>query len=188
MTVTSDLKNSILADLARAKKRLEYSYKKVLSMNIDQILEEDDEALEVLESFSGRFGRFSDILLNKYFRLLAKERDPAFKGSAIDLINLAEKEGWIESATTWTRIRQLRNLAVYEYEAQDYQDFYKELGEPLLSFNFARSDFVVVRQLVKSRVEHPSAQFAPIGPLSISSNSSSQRGSLSYDYSSLWQK
>ena len=78
-----------------------------------------EEELEVLESFSSRFARYSDLILSRYLRFLAREKDPAFRGSAIDIINLGEKFGWIKDAAAWRRIRELRNLAAHEYESED---------------------------------------------------------------------
>lgn len=121
----SELKIKTLSDLRKAKKHLLYSYKKVQKIPLDHDL--DEEELETWESFSSRFARFSDLLISRYFRLLALEKDPAFRGSVIDLLNLAEKQGWIDSSTTWSRIRELRNLAAHEYAAEDYSKLYREL-------------------------------------------------------------
>lgn len=121
------LKDKIIDDLERLKKHLSLSYKKVLKIDLAGTQELDDETLETLESFSSRFARFSDLLISQYFRWLAKEKDPAFRGSITDLLNLAEKHGWIHSASTWFRTRELRNLAAHEYTAEDYKKLYAEL-------------------------------------------------------------
>lgn len=121
------LKEKILTDLKKSKRHLEYSFEKVKKINLKTLDEFDEESLETLESFSSRFARFSDLLVAKYFRLLALEKDPAFRGSMIDLINLAEKHSWIGSAKTWRRIRELRNVAAHEYAAEDYKALYAEL-------------------------------------------------------------
>ncbi|MFK8137884.1 MAG: HepT-like ribonuclease domain-containing protein [Bdellovibrionales bacterium] len=120
-----DLKDSIRQDLIKSRGHFEYSYNKVIKFNLEDDFTEEE--LETLESFSSRFARFSDILIAKYFRFLAREADPAFKGSLIDLLNLAEKNSWIESATTWRRIRELRNVAAHEYSSSDYRRLYSEL-------------------------------------------------------------
>ena len=69
----------------------------------------------------------SDLIIARYFRLLVLEKDPAFRGSLIDLLNQAEKQGWISSREVWLRIRELRNLAAHDYEAENYQALYEEL-------------------------------------------------------------
>ena len=125
MMKMDDYKSQTLAQLSQAKKRLVYSYNKVKAFNLDRI--EDEAVLEPLESFSSRFARFSDIAISKYFRLRAIEKDPAFKGSAVDLIHFAEASRLIESAKTWIRIRKLRNRASHEYASDDYKELYKEL-------------------------------------------------------------
>lgn len=119
-------KSALLENLKKARKHLQYSYDKVIKIDLE-VGELDEEALETLESFSSRFARFSDLLIAKYFRTLALEKDPAFRGSIVDLLNFAEKFAWIESAPTWKRIRALRNLAAHEYEASDYIRLYAEL-------------------------------------------------------------
>jgi uncharacterized protein YutE (UPF0331/DUF86 family) len=121
----ADLKAKILEDLSAARKHLEYSHKKVVKIDLGGEL--DDEKLETLESFSSRFARYSDLIVSKYLRLLAREKDPAFRGSTIDILNAGEKYGWISDAKVWRRIRELRNVAAHEYEAADYKKLYKEL-------------------------------------------------------------
>lgn len=119
------LKKQIHLQLEKALGHLEYSYQKVQKMDLGKDL--DEEALETLESFASRFARYSDLIVAKYFRLLAKEKDPAFNGSVIDLLNLAEKYNWIQSTENWKRIREIRNLAAHEYTLEDYTELYKEI-------------------------------------------------------------
>ena len=122
-----NLKAQVQQELAKAKAHLHYSYQKVLKIDLSQ--DADEETLETLESFASRFARFSDILIARYFRLLAREQDPAFRGSVIDLLNLAEKHRWIESAETWARIRALRNVAAHEYTTENVLAVYEELRD-----------------------------------------------------------
>jgi len=119
------LKNKIVTQLVKAKAHLVYSYAKVTKLQLTQ--DADEEALETLESFSIRFARYSDLIISRYLRLLILEKDPAFKGSVIDLLNSAEKLGWIDSSATWFRIRELRNSAAHEYLLEDYLVIYTEL-------------------------------------------------------------
>ncbi len=52
---------------------------------------------------------------------------------------MAEKYGWIPDAQTWRRIRELRNVAAHEYEAEDYKKLYQELiglSSHLFAFKF----------------------------------------------------
>ena len=123
----SPLKAKLISDLERCRQRLAYSYNKVSAMDLPLVGEGDDESLETLESFSSRFARFSDLVISRYLRICAIEVDPAFRGTVIDLLNFSEKMNWIESATTWRRIRELRNVAAHEYTADDYMKLYKEL-------------------------------------------------------------
>lgn len=126
MSASSDLKSQVMKSLLQAKSHLEYSFKKVqkIPLSSENLTEEQ---LETLESFSSRFARLSDMIISKYFRLLLKEKDPAYRGSVLDILNQAEKYGWIEDAKIWKRIRELRNVAAHEYEASNYKQLYTEL-------------------------------------------------------------
>jgi len=137
--MTQILKAKIEQDLKKSQAHLEYSFAKVQKINLEELNEQDNETLETLESFSSRFARFSDLAVSRYLRFLATENDPAFRGTLIDLLHLAEKQGWIESAQDWRRIRELRNIAAHEYSADDYRKLYKELINlcpHLLKFKF----------------------------------------------------
>lgn len=121
-----ELSKLISQDLKKSLSHLEYSYAKVAKMSAD-VASLDEEALETWESFSARFARTSDIFVSKFLRLKIKGKDPAFRGSVIDLLNEAEKFSWIESAATWRRIRELRNVAAHDYAASDLSALFKEL-------------------------------------------------------------
>lgn len=86
-----------------------------------------EEELEVLESYSSRFARASDLFVSRYLRLLALEKDPAFQGTFIDLLNFSEKAGLIASARIWFRIRELRNIAAHEYSTDEFSELLQEL-------------------------------------------------------------
>jgi hypothetical protein len=125
--VNQDLKIKILQDLEKFQVHLQYSFTKVQKINLDTLTDQDNETLETLESFSSRFARFSDLVISRYLRFLATENDPTFRCTLIDLLHLAEKHGWIDSAQNWRRIRELRNIAAHEYSTEDYRKLYKEL-------------------------------------------------------------
>ncbi len=125
--VSKTLKNSTRESLLNALNHLEYSYQKILKYELVKKAKWSEEELETLESFSSRFARSSDIFLSKYLRTLAIETDPAFRGTFMDTLNLAEKMNWISSARQWARIRELRNVAAHEYAQEDLQSLFQEL-------------------------------------------------------------
>ncbi len=45
----------------------------------------------------------------------------------MDLLNLAEKNGWIDSSERWKRVRELRNIAAHDYQQEDIVSLYREL-------------------------------------------------------------
>lgn len=92
----ADLKKKLQEELEASRRHLGYSYDKVRAIPLDGPLGEEE--METIESFSSRFARHSDLIVSKYWRMLAREKDPAFRGSPIDVINLGEKYGWISDA------------------------------------------------------------------------------------------
>lgn len=120
------LKSEIVKQLNKSKEHLNYSFNKVNKYNLNSASLQEDE-LEALESFAARFSRTSDIIIQKYFRILAIEKDPAYQGSVIDLLNFAEKWKWINSSNEWKRIRELRNLVAHEYSSESFIHIYIEL-------------------------------------------------------------
>ncbi len=123
----NDLKKQIEESVKKAQGHLSYSFNKIKTLKLEEIEGADEELLETLESFSSRFSRLSDIVISKYLRFLTYEADPGFRGTVIDTLNLAEKQGWIDSAKNWRRIRELRNVAAHEYTSEEYAKLYSEL-------------------------------------------------------------
>jgi uncharacterized protein YihD (DUF1040 family) len=125
--MTLPLENKVKTDLLRALGHLNYSFKKITQLALLSKQDWTEEELEVLESFASRFARASDLYLSQYLRHLVLQKDPGFRGSFIDLLNLAEKTSLIDSAATWFRIRALRNMAAHDYVAADLKGLYQEL-------------------------------------------------------------
>lgn len=119
--MSKELLETYKRKLTKALKHLEYSYNKIKSAPIEAPL--DDEELEIMESFTARMARVSDIFITKYLRLLVSFEDPAFEGSVRDICNFAEKLGHIESADLWVEIRNIRNATAHEYEEEDLLKF-----------------------------------------------------------------
>jgi len=72
------------------------------------------EELESFESFTSRFARLSDILIQKIFRLV-DELDLDTQGTVRDRINRAEKKELIVSSDVFIEIRIIRNDIAHEY-------------------------------------------------------------------------
>ena len=113
-------------DLRKAFSHLRYSLLKAHKILSKPSLTEDE--LESLEGFGPRFARASDIAIQRFLRLKLLDQDPAFRGSVIDLLNSSEKCGWIESAGTWRRIRELRNVTAHEYSEIEARALYGEMA------------------------------------------------------------
>ncbi len=79
-----------------------------------QKVDRSDEDLERLEALTSRFGRLSDILVQKVFRLIDIVEFEN-EGTVLDRINRAEKRGIIVSAENFKDMRLLRNRIAHEY-------------------------------------------------------------------------
>jgi uncharacterized protein YutE (UPF0331/DUF86 family) len=82
--------------------------------------------LVLLEAFSARFARLSDILLKKIFRLL-DEMEQTEEGTLIDVANRAEKRGLIDSASEFRNMRKLRNEITHEYAVTELPEIARQL-------------------------------------------------------------
>lgn len=112
--------------LSDARDVLLYSYNKCSAIGIKESYQ--PEELESFESFTGRFARLSDILIQKIFRLV-DELDLDTQGTIRDRINRAEKKELIDSADIFVEIRIVRNDIAYEYLPEAIHDIF---GKALL--------------------------------------------------------
>ena len=107
--------------LENAKDVLVYSFNKCRAIGIKEIYA--PEELESFESFTGRFARLSDILIQKIFRLV-DELDLDTQGTIRDRINRAEKKEMIASSDIFVEIRMLRNDIAHEYLPEAIQEIF----------------------------------------------------------------
>ena len=98
-----------------------YSLNKCTAIGIKETYE--PEELESFESFTGRFARLSDILIQKIFRLV-DELDLDTQGTIRDRINRAEKKELIASSDIFVEIRMIRNDIAHEYLPEAIHDIF----------------------------------------------------------------
>jgi len=116
--------------LLKSVEYLEESFiqcKNIQIINFDELNSQDKINIEALTS---RFARTSDIFLKKFLKLLAAIEFLEYQ-SLRDLIHIAEKKNWIESADIWIKIRQLRNTIAHEYTINDRKEIFQ------LTINFS---------------------------------------------------
>lgn len=117
--------------LEKASAILKYSYDVCSELGIKE--EYSFEELDKFESFTGRFARLSDLLIQKIFRLI-DDIDLESPGTIRDRINRAEKKELIESADVFIEIR-VRNQVAHEYIQDEIQEMFGKILEytpPLL--------------------------------------------------------
>ena len=122
--------------LEKAADILKYSNDLCTKIGIKEDYTYDE--LDKFESFTGRFARLSDLLIQKIFRLI-ESIELETPGTVRDRINKAEKKGLIESADIFIEIRILRNQIAHEY----IQDEIKEMFEKVLLYTPHLLDSVV---------------------------------------------
>jgi len=98
--------------LEKAENVLEHSLKLCKNIKISDTYGIED--LDQLESLTARFARLSDILIQKFLRLI-DEIELESPGTVRDRINKAEKKGAIENAERLIKIRVLRNQISHDY-------------------------------------------------------------------------
>jgi hypothetical protein len=92
---------------------LNYSFQKVerLSPRLAELNESD---IESIEAFSSRFARTVDLLVNKVLRALDRvELLP--QGTLLDVINRAEKRGFVRRAAELREMKDVRNIIAHDY-------------------------------------------------------------------------
>ena len=104
-----------------ARDILIYSFNKCAAIGIKESYE--PEELESFESFTGRFARLSDILIQKIFRLV-DELDLDTQGTIRDRINRAEKKELIVSSDVFVEIRMVRKDIAHEYLPEAIHDIF----------------------------------------------------------------
>lgn len=104
-----------------ARDVLLYSFNKCTAIGIKETYE--PEELESFESFTGRFARLSDILIQKIFRLV-DELDLDSHGTVRDRINRAEKKELIDSSDVFVEVRMVRNDIAHEYLPEAIHDMF----------------------------------------------------------------
>lgn len=107
--------------LEYAREVLVYSFDKCSAIGIKDVYE--PEELESFESFTGRFARLSDILIQKIFRLV-DDLDLDTQGTIRDRINRAEKKELISSSDIFVEIRMVRNDIAHEYLPEAIHDIF----------------------------------------------------------------
>jgi hypothetical protein len=75
---------------------------------------DEDIGVDRLESFSAKFARMQDTVIDKLLPQLLKAAGET-PMAAIDNLNRAERLGFIADADTWLQMRRLRNRLVHEY-------------------------------------------------------------------------
>ena len=73
-----------------------------------------EKQLESTEAFTGRFARAVDLLVNKVLRSLDRVELKA-EGTLLDVVNRAEKRGFVADAGALREMKDVRNMIAHDY-------------------------------------------------------------------------
>ena len=110
---TQSLLEQSLAELARARSHLDYSFRQVSGLP-DSLSGATEEHLESVEAFTGRFARSVDLLVNKVLRSLDRVELKS-EGTLLDVVNRAEKRGFVKSSEELREMKDVRNMIAHDY-------------------------------------------------------------------------
>jgi hypothetical protein len=112
--------------LIRAADVLNYSYETCSKIGIKE--EFTYEELDKFESFTVRFARVSDLLIEKIFRRLAAV-DQESSGTVREHIHRAEQKKLIANADVFFAIRIVRNQVAHEYIQHEIHELFIKVLE-----------------------------------------------------------
>ncbi len=104
---------SSLEELAQARTHLDYSADQVADLP-DDLQNASASQLESVEAFCSRFARTVDLLVNKVLRSLDRA-ELMSQGSLIDVVNRAEKRGFVSHAEDLREMKDIRNIIAHDY-------------------------------------------------------------------------
>jgi uncharacterized protein YutE (UPF0331/DUF86 family) len=108
-----DLLEQSLAELANARRHLDYSFQQVAGL-AETLAGATEAQLESAEAFTGRFARAVDLLVNKVLRSLDRmELKP--EGTLLDVVNRAEKRGFVNRSVELREMKDVRNIIAHDY-------------------------------------------------------------------------
>jgi len=111
-----------LDELAEARVHLDYSFGRAaeLPRGLQGLTEGQ---LESVEAFTSRFARAVDLLVNKVLRSLDQaELQP--DGTLLDVINRAEKRGFISRASDLREMKMVRNMIAHDYAGAEAAEIF----------------------------------------------------------------
>jgi uncharacterized protein YutE (UPF0331/DUF86 family) len=102
-----------LADLARARRHLDFSFRQTAGLP-DDLAGATEPQLESAEAFTGRFARAVDLLVNKVLRSLDR-LELRTEGTLLDVVNRAEQRGFVNQAAELREMKDVRNMIAHDY-------------------------------------------------------------------------
>ena len=95
----------------------EIDYDTLRRISLDEKFFENYDNIRILNSFLFNFSKLQDKIGAKLFRTVLYEMKEIDEPNMpmIDILNLLEKLGILESTQDWERLREIRNILAHEY-------------------------------------------------------------------------
>jgi uncharacterized protein YutE (UPF0331/DUF86 family) len=116
-----------LKELAQARAHLDYSFAQIEKLPA-ALTGATPAQLESVEAFCSRFARTVDLLVNKVLRSLDRVELKA-EGTLLDVVNRAEKRGFIASAADLREMKDVRNIIAHDYAGARMAEIFRYCRE-----------------------------------------------------------
>jgi hypothetical protein len=103
---------------------VKYSYDQCALVGIQPNYNRDE--FDKFENLTSRYARATDMLVNKVLRSIDTVESEDI-GTIIDIMNRAEKRGFVEFAELLHAIKDLRNNIVHEYQIKKITGFFADV-------------------------------------------------------------
>ena len=117
--VHKDILKETLKTCVIHHERMMFAYKKTIElfpMDLIKYDALDPEKISFIDQLIFRFSKLQDLMGNKLFRIVLQGLKEDVSGKPfIDILNLMEKFGIIDSQEQWLSLRETRNLIIHEY-------------------------------------------------------------------------
>jgi uncharacterized protein YutE (UPF0331/DUF86 family) len=122
-----------LAELANARRHLDYSFQQVAGLP-DTLQDVTERQLESAEAFTGRFARAVDLLIHKVLRSLDRA-ELRSDGSLLDVVNRAEKRGFVAHAEILREMKDVRNIIAHDYAGAKAAEIFAYCRQQMPTFD-----------------------------------------------------
>ncbi|WP_187647930.1 hypothetical protein [Nitrosophilus labii] len=131
-------------------KKTDFDFDELTKMDLNEKIYENIEKERIVNSFLFRYAKIQDSMGAKLFKeiLYALKEIDNYSIPMKDVLNKMEKLGIIKDATTWDRLREIRNDISHEYPL-DYEERLENLKKAMWGYANLKSIFNDIKIYLK---------------------------------------